>query len=520
MKVIALISILSVSFCSAANILAVVPSPAFSHQSTFWPVWRELSLRGHQVTLLTTDPMGNRSLTNLTEHNFHHVYKHKEEFSSLIDTASLPVLIQALAKLVADTLTTFFESEVVQDLLKNNATKKYDLVIAEDLFPEFLVFGDVYKCPTILIHSTDTLPAIHKAMGNSIHPVVYSEKYYACQGSLKATFLDRLGSTLHYAFISLVRNFYTNPMRHTVFKKYMGSNVPTIDELSREADLLLLNIHPVLHGVKLLGQNTITFAGGVHMREPKPLPKNIKSFLDKANNGVIYFSLGTSVSSSQLNEVKKKTIIDTFRQLPYSIIWKYEQDDLTDIPDNVLIVKWAPQQDILRHPNVKLFITQGGQQSIEEALLNGVPMIVLPFGVDQIPNAKKIDCEGLGKYVNHKPTLSKEQFKSAIEEIINNQSKYRERVKGFAKLLLDEPMPGIEKALWWIEYIIRHKGAKHLRNPIVDIPMYQYLMLDVIATVFVVLLSIIAIVYLLFKTIKCFFGSKKKKSVSVNKKKK
>nr|CAI5859507.1 unnamed protein product [Callosobruchus analis] len=51
-------------------------------------------------------------------------------------------------------------------------------------------------------------------------------------------------------------------------------------------------------------------------------------------------------------------------------------------------------------------------------------MLVLPFVVDQIPNAKKIECEGLGKYVNHKPTLSKEQFEGAIEEILNNHSKY------------------------------------------------------------------------------------------------
>nr|CAI5870161.1 unnamed protein product [Callosobruchus analis] len=50
-------------------------------------------------------------------------------------------------------------------------------------------------------------------------------------------------------------------------------------------------------------------------------------------------------------------------------------------------------------------------------------MLVLPFVVDQIPNAKKIECEGLGKYVNHKPTLSKEQFRGAIEEILNNHSK-------------------------------------------------------------------------------------------------
>nr|CAI5845674.1 unnamed protein product [Callosobruchus analis] len=274
MKVITLISIISVSFSSAANILAVVPSPAFSHQSTFWPIWRELSLSGHHVTLLTTDPMANRSLTNLTEYNFHEVYKYKEELVSLMDTASLPVLIHAMRKLVGNILTTFFESDVVQNLVKNNnSTKKYDLVVIEDLFPEFIIFGEVYRCPTILIHSTDSPPSIHRAMGNSIHPVVYSEKYYACQGTLNVTFLERFGSTLYYAFFNLVREFYITPMRNTLLKKYIGPNAPTIDELLARVDLLLLNINPVLHGAKLLGPNTITFAGGVHMREPQPLPK-------------------------------------------------------------------------------------------------------------------------------------------------------------------------------------------------------------------------------------------------------
>ncbi|CAH2000423.1 unnamed protein product [Acanthoscelides obtectus] len=296
-------------------------------------------------------------------------------------------------------------------------------------------------------------------------------------------------------------------MRHTVLQKYMGPEVPTIHRLMSTADLLLLNIHPMLQGAKLIGQNTISFGGGVHLREPKPLPENIKNFLEKASNGVIYFSLGTTVSSSQLNDVKKKNIIETFRQLPYNVLWKYEQDDLQNIPENIMIIKWAPQQDILRHPNVRLLITQGGQQSIEEALLNGIPMVVLPFEVDQIPNAKKIECEGLGKRVNHKPYLSQKEFKSAIEEVIGNRSIYHKRVKEFAKLLLDEPVPGVEKAIWWMEYVIRHKGAKHLRNPIVDIPLYQYLMLDVIASVFIVLLFLVTMVFLISRKLKRFVRS-------------
>lgn len=46
-------------------------------------------------------------------------------------------------------------------------------------------------------------------------------------------------------------------------------------------------------------------------------------------------------------------------------------------------------------------------------------------------------------------------------------------------LLQDEPLKGIQKAVWWAEYVIRHKGTKHLRSPTVDIEWYKYLLVDV-----------------------------------------
>lgn len=67
------------------------------------------------------------------------------------------------------------------------------------------------------------------------------------------------------------------------------------------------------------------------------------------------------------------------------------------------------------------------------------------------------------------------------------------------ELLHDEPMTSLEKAVWWIEYVIRHKGAKHLRSPAVDLPVYQYYMLDVIG--FLLLVTIIPI-YLFVKILK------------------
>lgn len=59
-------------------------------------------------------------------------------------------------------------------------------------------------------------------------------------------------------------------------------------------------------------------------------------------------------------------------------------------------------------------------------------------------------------------------------------------MKEIAELALDQPMTGLEKAVWWTEYVIRHKGARHLRSPALDIPAYQYYLLDVIGFVLAV----------------------------------
>ena len=43
----------------------------------------------------------------------------------------------------------------------------------------------------------------------------------------------------------------------------------------------------------------------------------------------------------------KKTILETFLKLPYKILWKYEDDSLGELPKNIMIGSWMPQQDIL-----------------------------------------------------------------------------------------------------------------------------------------------------------------------------
>ncbi|KAG5858258.1 UDP-glucuronosyltransferase 2A3, partial [Gonioctena quinquepunctata] len=71
------------------------------------------------------------------------------------------------------------------------------------------------------------------------------------------------------------------------------------------------------------------------------------------------------------------------------------------------------------HPNVKVFVTQGGLQSIEEAISNGVPMVGLPFFADQPVNVRILAEKGLAIEVDHH-TMTKEDLKGAILEVATN----------------------------------------------------------------------------------------------------
>jgi len=60
-------------------------------------------------------------------------------------------------------------------------------------------------------------------------------------------------------------------------------------------------------------------------------------------------------------------------------------------------------------------------------------------------------------------------------------------------------MSPLDTAVYWTEYVIRHKGAAHLKTVAVDMPWYQYLLLDVLAFLVVVLAASLLLLYYVSK---------------------
>lgn len=121
--------------------------------------------------------------------------------------------------------------------------------------------------------------------------------------------------------------------------------MPPAQELMLQVQLIFVGTHSAM-GFETPRVPTIVEIGGLHVKEPKPLPKNLKNFMDSAKDGVIYFSLGSVMPESTMTEYVRNSIMNTFRKLKIKVLWKSDGNE-TDAPENVMMSKWFPQQSIL-----------------------------------------------------------------------------------------------------------------------------------------------------------------------------
>ncbi|KAK5639955.1 hypothetical protein RI129_010766 [Pyrocoelia pectoralis] len=475
--------------CECARILGVIPTPSYSHQVVFQPLWKELSLRGHQVTVLTTNTINDPTLTNLTEIDLSFSYKFLEENLVEIINSS-----QSILKVIDLTLSSF--ANVVDAQLQHPKVEKlirdpnehFDLLIAEYSMAAILYLSRRFNCPYIGVLSMELNNAMYSLVGAPGHPIVYPDPFLQIYGK------PNLFQRIYLVLMELSYNFVNIPgYQEKVAKKHFGYDTP-IQAVIENASLLFINTDPIFHPVRPLPPNVIPIGGNVARIPVKPLQEGLKNFLDEAVDGFIYFSLGSNVKSKDIPTHTMEVILETFKELPYKVLWKYELNDLPNKPGNVIISKWVSQMEVLNHLNLKLFITHGGAQSMEEAILARVPIVGMPFFVDQPFNVQKMVHMGFALSVDYRE-MTKEEFKGAILEVISND-KYRNRIREYATLVDDQPMTGLERAVWWTEYVIRHKGAGHFRSPSLDMPWYQYHFWDVITVLFLVssLLVIVMVV--------------------------
>lgn len=79
--------------------------------------------------------------------------------------------------------------------------------------------------------------------------------------------------------------------------------------------------------------------------------------------------------------------------------------------------------------------------------------------------------------------------------------RYQRRAKELSERYKDRPLSAQDTAIYWIEYVARHKGANFMKTAAVRMPFYKYLLLDVIAFILVFILLFLLVFYFICKKI-------------------
>lgn len=77
--------------------------------------------------------------------------------------------------------------------------------------------------------------------------------------------------------------------------------------------------------------------------------------------------------------------------------------------------------------------------------------------------------------------------------------RYQEKANYFSSLLREQPVSPLENAIFWVEHVIKHKGADHLKVFALKLPWYKFYMVDVVAFLLSVLLVLVIIFLLVIK---------------------
>lgn len=172
----------------------------------------------------------------------------------------------------------------------------------------------------------------------------------------------------------------------------------------------------------------------------------------------IYVSLGTVFNNKpKVFEKIMSAINDPDYQLIISAGGAYKKLLQGKIPENVLLFQSVPQVDLL--PKVDLVIGHGGNNSTNETLAAGKPLIVMPVGGEQGDNASRIEYLKAGLRVNI-ASFDEEEIAQKVN-YIRSSPELHERLSHLKEAIDKTDAPKTASAC--IEWVARHK--KPLSRP-------------------------------------------------------
>ncbi|KAM7167595.1 UDP-glucuronosyltransferase 2A2-like isoform 2-T2 [Macrochelys suwanniensis] len=463
-----------------------------SHWLNVKSILEELADRGHEVTVLLPSFFLGIDPTRPSPFNFEviPVPFTKEDMASLMEdflhmwlyelpnvsywetTFRMCNLISRMVSINKATCDLVVWNEELMKMLREAA---FDIFLADPLVPGGELVAEKLGVPFVYTFRFSMGNTVERLCGGLPAPPSYVPASMVGLTD-RMSFLERLENMLFYALQDVLFHQVFWREWSQYYSDVLGRPT-TLCETMGKAEMWLIRTYWDFEFPRPFLPN-FEFVGGLHCKPAKPLPEEMEEFVQSSGeHGIVVFSLGSMIYN--LTEEKSNMVALALSQIPQKVLWRYKGKKPETLGPNTRIYDWIPQNDLLGHPKTKAFITHGGTNGIYEAIYHGIPMVGMPMFADQPDNIAHMKAKGMAVELDFN-TMQAQDLIDALNMVINSSS-YKENAVRLSEIHHDQPIKPLDRAVFWIEFVMRHKGAKHLRPAAHTLTWYQYHCLDVLA---------------------------------------
>ncbi|KAI7905328.1 uncharacterized protein BX663DRAFT_469250 [Cokeromyces recurvatus] len=246
-----------------------------------------------------------------------------------------------------------------------------------------------------------------------------------------------------------------------------------LDPSAHQNALKLINSLYGIEAARPMGP-LVELVGPIVPRKYNPLTPELKTFLD-THKRVLYIAFGQHASSTSKDlEMILIAIMESIEAGAYDgFLWASRDlndrfpkkimtqsgriynvaDMFAGLQPNAHFIQWAPQTAVVMHPSVSVFLTHGGAGSLYEALYAGKRLIVFPFFADQFPNAKNVEHNQIGGFLN--PENTQEEANELLQRIgYDVDGTYQKNANRYKALVQIHSKHGIIRAADLVEEVL------------------------------------------------------------------
>ncbi|XP_046857920.1 UDP-glucuronosyltransferase 1A7-like [Xenia sp. Carnegie-2017] len=502
-------ALLAANEIRAANIVGFPVDDYYSHQNSMRIVGKEMLKRGHRYTQIVPHFIESQYQdidlivfnTSVTQDDLHEVMfafiNIGDDVQSLKGSNDIYKAMKNHELMEQRHCASLLGNERIMEKLKDDT----DILICDLANHCCFILAYILNVSRVDINIMGLMPiAMFRSQCQA--PVYLSQDALLDENDPNNfSFFNRLATLKRYVDQRTAFDFYE--YSEALIRKYGKSSPSNAMDAFKPRGLLLIFHDFALEYPRPLGPH-IKVIGTLTARPPEKLSAEFEPFMNKSDI-VVLVSFGTSLDNLSKSFLQRVT--EGLGNLSVPVLWKKSENSHPPrVPTNVKLVDWIPQNDILGHVSTKVHVTHLGLNSFLESVYHGVPIVGIPFLFDQPRQAAIVQLKGLGKILD-RHTMTPEDLTATVNEVLSNK-KYEENVKRVSKLMKDRKQSPVEEGADWIEYALRHDGAKHLVSDALYLPEYKLYSVDiflfmfsVFVLIFFALLMICCVIYRSIKTI-------------------